>query len=122
MTSLLPPNPLLPLLSVPAPISSAAAPASSHARLSDCHANGPSAAAPHSGDSSTGASAASTTAKLCDEALAATKTLEEEATSLCTINAKRSQQLQAEADLLKSATVAQERICATANALDKERA
>jgi hypothetical protein len=63
-------------------------------------------AAPASGDSSFDASAAAAAAKLRDEAIAAAKKLEDEAASLRTSNAERSQQLQEEADLLKSAATA----------------
>ena len=79
-------------------------------------------AAPPSGGSSSGASAAATATKLCDEALAAAQKLETEAASLRTTNEERSLQIQAEADLLKSAAAAQERVRAAAAALDKERA
>ena len=70
---------------------------------------------------SSGASIASTAAKLHDEALATAKTMEEEATSLRTTNAERKQQLQEEGGL-KSAAAAQECVRATADALSKERA
>ena len=79
-------------------------------------------AAPPSGGSSSGASAAATATKLRDEALAAAQKLETEAASLRTTNEERSLQIQAEADLLKSAAAAQERVRAAAAALDKERA
>jgi hypothetical protein len=79
------------------------------------------AAAPHSGTCST-PSAASTATKLRDEALSAAKLLEDEAASLRSTNAERSQQLQEEAALLKSAAAAQERVRAAAAALDQERA
>jgi len=65
----------------------------------------PPATAPHPGvlgGSLSGASAA----LLRDEALAAAKSLEEEASSLRDSNAERSQQLQEEADLLKLAAAA----------------
>jgi hypothetical protein len=78
-------------------------------------------AAPTSGDSSSGSSAAATAAKLRDEALAAAKTLEDEAASLRSTNTERSQQLREDADL-KSAAAAQERVCAAAAAFEKERA
>jgi len=79
-------------------------------------------AAPPSGDSSSGTSTAAAAAKLHDEAIAAAKNLEDEAASLRTSNAERSQQLQEEADLLKSADATQERVHAAAAALDSERA
>ena len=85
----------------------------------------PSATAPHPcapGGSLSSASTASTMALLHDEALAAAKSLEEEASSLRDSNAKRSQQLQEEADLLKSVAAAQEHVCVAAAALDQERA
>ena len=79
-------------------------------------------AAPPSGGSSSSAPAAAAAAKLRDEALAAAKTLEEEVVSLRITNSERSQQLQEESDLLKSAAAAQERVRAAATALDQERA
>jgi hypothetical protein len=57
-------------------------------------------------------------AELCDEALATAKSLDEEASSLHASNAERSQQLQGEAGLFKSATAAQECVCTIAAALD----
>ena len=72
--------------------------------------------------SSSGASAAAAAAKLRDEAIAAAKKLEDEAAALQSSNAERSQLLQEEADLLKSAAAAQERVRAAAAALDTERA
>ncbi|XP_066342989.1 uncharacterized protein [Miscanthus floridulus] len=69
-----------------------------------------------------GASAAATASKLRDEALAAAQKMEEEAASLHSTNTERSQQLQTEADLLKSAAAAQDRVRAAADALEKERA
>ena len=75
-----------------------------------------------SGNSSSGASAVVTAAKLRDEALAAAKTLEDEAASLRSSNTERSTQLQTEAELLKSAAAAQERVRVAATALEQERA
>jgi len=75
-----------------------------------------------SGGSTSGASAASIATQLRDEALAAAKTMEEEAVSLRITNSERSQQLQEESDLLKSAAAAQERVRAAAAALEQERA
>jgi len=72
--------------------------------------------------STSGASTAATAIKLRDEALAAAQKLEEEAASLHSTNTDRSQQLQTEADLLKSAAAAQDRVRAAADALEKERA
>ncbi|XP_066384861.1 uncharacterized protein [Miscanthus floridulus] len=72
--------------------------------------------------STSGASAAATAIKLRDEAFAAAQKLEEEAASLHSTNTERSQQLQTEADLLKSAAAAQDRVRAAADALEKERA
>jgi CDP-glycerol glycerophosphotransferase (TagB/SpsB family) len=46
------------------------------------------------------------------------KSLDEEASSLHASNAERSQQLQGEAGLFKSATAAQECVCTIAAALD----
>jgi hypothetical protein len=63
---------------------------------------------PTSGDSSTGLSAAAAAAKLRDEAASAAELLEAQALSIRSSNAERSQQLQQEADLLKSAAAAQE--------------
>jgi hypothetical protein len=63
-------------------------------------------AVPRYGGSTSDASAASTVAQLRDEALAAAKTLEEEAASLRTVNVERSQQHQEEAALLKSTAIA----------------
>jgi hypothetical protein len=62
-----------------------------------------------SGDSS-GATTVATAAKLCDEALAAARLLEEEAASLRSTNAERGQQLLDDAELLKSAAAAQDRV------------
>jgi hypothetical protein len=61
-------------------------------------------------------------AKLRDEALTTAQSLEEEAISLRSTNTERSQQLQAEVDLLKSAASAQEHVRAVADALEKEHA
>ena len=72
--------------------------------------------------STSGASTAATAIKLRDEALAAAQKLEEEAASLHSTNTDRSQQLQMEADLLKSAAAAQDRVRAATDALEKERA
>ena len=72
--------------------------------------------------STSGDSTAATAIKLRDEALAAAQKLEEEAASLHSTNTDRSQQLQTEADLLKSAAAAQDRVRAAADALEKERA
>lgn len=77
---------------------------------------------PTSGDSSTGLSAAAAAAKLRDEAASAAELLEAQALSIRSSNAERSQQLQQEADLLKSAAAAQERVRTAAAALDQERA
>ena len=100
----LPPNPLLPLLSRrPCPPLRAAP-----------------MAAPPSGDSSSGTSTTAAAAKLHDEAIAAAKNLEDEAASLRTSNAERSQQLQEEADLLKSAAVALDSERAQADALEQQ--
>jgi hypothetical protein len=79
-------------------------------------------AAPTDGLSSSGAATAATAAKLRDEALAAAKLLEDEAATLRSTNVEHSQQLQDDATLLKSAADAQERICASANTLEQERA
>jgi len=73
------------------------------------------------GDSGSGASAAAAATKLRDEALAAAKALEVEAASLRDSNQARSAQLKEEADLLKSAAAAVERVRAAAAALDLER-
>jgi hypothetical protein len=78
-------------------------------------------APPYSGASSSGPSTAAAT-KLRDEALAAAKTLEEEAASLESTDTKHSKQLMEEAALLKSAVAAQERVRAAAAALELERA
>ena len=72
--------------------------------------------------STSGASTAATAIKLRDEALAAAQKLEEEAASLHSTNTDRSQQLQTEADLLKSTAAAQDRVRAATDALEKERA
>jgi len=72
--------------------------------------------------SASGALDASAAAKLRDEALAAAQKLEDEATSLRSTNTERSLALQAEADLLKNAAAAQERVRLAAAALAKERA
>jgi len=83
---------------------------------------------PLTGDSSTGASAAAAAATaanaalLRDDATAAALRLEEEATATRAANTERAVQLQKEADLLKSAAAAQERVRAAADALSKERA
>jgi hypothetical protein len=77
-------------------------------------------AAPTDGSSSSGAATAATAAKLCDEALAAAKLLEDEAATLRSTNAERSQQLQDDATLLKSAADAQGR--GAADTLEQERA
>jgi len=66
-------------------------------------------------------SAMAVAAKLRDEALSAAKCLEDEASSLRSTNTERSQQLEEEAALLKSAAAAQERVRVAAVALDKER-
>jgi hypothetical protein len=79
-------------------------------------------AAPTDGSSSSGAATAATAAKLRDEALAAAKLLEDEAEALRSTNVERSQQLQDDAALLKSAADAQERVRAAADALEQERA
>jgi len=76
---------------------------------------------PTSGDSSIGLSATAAAAKLRDEATSAAELLEAQAISIRSSNAERSQQLQQEADLLKSAA-AQERVRTVAAALDQERA
>ena len=73
------------------------------------------------GDSGSGTSAAAAVTKLRDEALAAAKALEVEAASLRDSNQAHSAQLKEEADLLKSAAAAQERVRAAAAALDLER-
>jgi hypothetical protein len=78
-------------------------------------------APPHSGASDSGPSTAAAT-KLRDEALAAAKTLEEEAASLESTDTKHSKQLMEEAALLKFAVAAQERVRAAAAALELERA
>jgi hypothetical protein len=72
--------------------------------------------------STSGASAAAAAIKLYDKALAAAQKLEEEAASLQSTNTKRRQQLQMVADLLKSPATAQDRVSATTNAHEKERA
>jgi len=77
---------------------------------------------PTSGDSSTGLSGTAAVAKLRDEATSAAELLEAQAISICSSNAEHSQQLQQEADLLKSAAAAQECVCTAAAALDQERA
>jgi small-conductance mechanosensitive channel len=78
---------------------------------------------PTSGDSSTGLSAAAAAAKLRDEAASAAELLEAQALSIRSSNAERSQQLQQEANLLKSAAAAaQERVRTAAAALDQEHA
>jgi small-conductance mechanosensitive channel len=69
-----------------------------------------------------GAATAATAAQLRDEALATAKQLEEEAASLRSVNTERSLQLQEDADLLKSAAAAQDRVRAAVDALAKERA
>ncbi|XP_039852395.1 uncharacterized protein LOC120711059 [Panicum virgatum] len=79
-------------------------------------------AVPEDGSSSSSAATATTAAKLCDEALAAAKLLEDEAASLRSTNAERGQQLQEDADLLKSAAAAQERVRGGADALEQEHA
>ena len=77
---------------------------------------------PTSGDSSTGLSATAAAAKLRDEATSAAELLEAQAISIRSSNAEHSQQLQQEADLLKSTAAAQERVRTAAAALDQERA
>ena len=69
-----------------------------------------------------GASTTAAAAKLHDEATTAAKKIEDKASSLCSSNAEHSQALQVEADLLKSAAAAQDRVHAAAKALDKEHA
>ena len=78
--------------------------------------------APMAATSGSAASAVAAATKLRDEAAAAAQKLEDEATSLRSSNMERSLQLQAEADLLKSAAAAQDRVRAAADALEKERA
>ena len=68
------------------------------------------------------ASSTAAAAELRDEALSATKRLEDEASSLRSTNTERGQQLVEKATLLKFAVDAQERVRAAANALDQERA
>jgi hypothetical protein len=80
----------------------------------------PAAASPS--DASTTALSAAAATKLRDDAIAAATALETEAAALRSSNIERSQQLQEEADLLKSAAAAQERVRAAAAALDEERA
>ena len=72
--------------------------------------------------SASGALAASDATKLRDEALAAAQRLEDEAAALHSSNSERSLELQAEADILKKAAAAQERVRLAAAALDTERA
>ena len=74
------------------------------------------------GDTSSGSASAAAAASLRDEALAAAKKLEDEAASLRSSNTERSSQLHEEAELLKSAAAAQERVRLAAAALEAERA
>jgi len=80
-------------------------------------------ATPPFGSSSSGTSTAATAAKLRDEALITAQTLEEEeAASLYSTNTERSQQLQAEIDLLKFTAAAPECIRAATDALEQQAA
>ncbi|KAG8090742.1 hypothetical protein GUJ93_ZPchr0011g28129 [Zizania palustris] len=102
---------------LPAPASSLQSPRLFFAGCALMTPAGLSASAALAGSSSASTSAASAAAQLRDAALAAATTLEAEASSLRASNAERSQQLQEEVDLLKSAAAAQERVHATAATL-----
>jgi hypothetical protein len=77
---------------------------------------------PHFGASSSSASPAAAATKLRDEALAVAKALEDEAACLESTNTERNKQLLEEAELLKSAAAAQDRVRAAADTLNLERA